>query len=179
MHPLRRSFLLIAWLAPGAAVAQDAPLAPETPDQEKLDAQFESMLSGVTLVGRFTIDNRDDDPPKPERYRVEKVTKLAGETWLFQTTVQYGDREPVTVPLPLTVKWAGDTPVITLNKLSLPLLGTYSARVVFNEGRYAGTWSGADHGGALFGRIVPDEKQAPPEEAGEQDVDGEAGPNDN
>lgn len=141
----------------GGVAAQEA--TPE-PNQAELDAQFERTMSGVTLVGRFTIDERDDDEPKPERYRIESVTKLAGDTWLFRTTVAYGGREPVTVPLPLQVKWAGDTPVITLTKLNLPLLGTYSARVVIYEGRYAGTWSGADHGGALFGRVVPDDEEA-------------------
>ncbi len=58
--------------------------------------------------------------------------------------------------LPLTVKWAGDTPVITLTDMMVPGLGTYTARVLFHRGRYAGTWSASDHGGEMWGRIEKD-----------------------
>ena len=38
--------------------------------------------------------------------------------------------------------------------LTIPNLGTYTARVLFYGDQYAGTWSaGADHGGHLWGRI--------------------------
>lgn len=33
-------------------------------------------------------------------------------------------------------------------------MGTYTARVVVYCGQYAGTWSGRNGGGKLFGRIV-------------------------
>ena len=51
-------------------------------------------------------------------------------------------------------EWAGDTPVISLTDASVPGLGTFSARVLFYEDRYAGTWSHGDVGGNQFGRIV-------------------------
>ena len=65
----------------------------------------------------------------------------------------------VTVPIPLEIKWAGDTPVITLTDLAIPSLGTFTARVVIYDGRYAGTWQHGQVGGHLFGRI----EKAPPE----------------
>ena len=52
------------------------------------------------------------------------------------------------------MKWAGDTPVITLTDQALPGMGTYTARVVVYRGQYAGTWSGRNGGGKVFGRIV-------------------------
>jgi hypothetical protein len=58
-----------------------------------------------------------------------------------------------TVPIPLEIKWAGDTPVITLTNLEIPGLGTFTSRVVIYEGRYAGTWQHGSVGGHLFGRI--------------------------
>jgi len=58
------------------------------------------------------------------------------------------------------VKWAGDTPVITLTNLGIPGLGTFTSRVVIYDNRYAGTWQHDKVGGNLFGRIerVTEEK---------------------
>jgi hypothetical protein len=58
------------------------------------------------------------------------------------------------------VKWAGDTAVITLDKVTIPGLGTYSARVLVFEGTYSGTWSAGDHGGMLHGIIRKKDKKA-------------------
>jgi hypothetical protein len=57
------------------------------------------------------------------------------------------------VPLVIPVKWAGDTPVISVTDLSIPGAGTYTARVMIYRDQYAGTWSGVDCGGHLWGRI--------------------------
>ena len=118
--------------------------------QAALEKQFQESLSGATLVGHFTMGK--DSALREEKYTIEKVSKVAGDVWLFQARIQYGSRD-VTVPLPLTVKWAGDTPLVTLTDLALPRLGTYTARVLFYRGQYAGTWSGHGAGGQLFGRI--------------------------
>ena len=61
------------------------------------------------------------------------------------------------------VRWAGDTPVISVTNFGIPLIGTYSARVVIYQGQYAGTWSGKTHGGHLFGKIVKND-EAPKED---------------
>lgn len=149
-------------------------------DPAVLDKQFQESMSGVVLIGQYTIvgdDAGENAPARKDRYTIQKVTKLANDMWLFQARIQYGNRD-VTVPLPLQVKWAGDTPVITVTDLTIPGLGTYTARVLFYRGQYAGTWSGGDHGGHLWGRIdklpaespkqdptkqAPPAKQAPPE----------------
>jgi hypothetical protein len=55
--------------------------------------------------------------------------------------------------MPINVLWAGNTPVMTLDKITIPGLGTFSARVVFHENKYAGTWVHDNVGGHLFGRI--------------------------
>jgi hypothetical protein len=123
--------------------------------QELLEQQFAQMLSGATLVGRFT-ENRTPRPkpqePKEDRYTLTKVQKLYGDNWLFVARIQYGDKD-VLVPIMLPVKWAGDTPVITLTDMKIPGLGTYTARVMFYGDEYAGTWSGGTHGGHMWGKI--------------------------
>ena len=61
----------------------------------------------------------------------------------------------MTVPLSLPIYWAGKTPVITVDNLKVPGLGTFDARVVINNDKYAGTWKHGDVGGHLFGKIIP------------------------
>ena len=44
--------------------------------------------------------------------------------------------------------------MITLTDLSIPGVGSYTARVVIYGDQYAGTWSGKNVGGQLFGKVV-------------------------
>jgi len=120
--------------------------------QDELDRKFEEMMKGVTLVGRSTRLS-DDKVVGEEKYVIEGISKMAGDTWLFRARLQYGGRD-LPVPLPVTIKWAGDTPVITLTDLSIPGMGTYTARVLLYRDQYAGTWSGKKGGGQIFGRII-------------------------
>jgi hypothetical protein len=129
-------------------------------DQEKLDKQFEQTLSGARLKGQFTIDGKEG-PPKEDVYTISKVTKLdIDDLWKFDVHIKYGDVDKA-VALALPVKWAGDTPVITLAKTAIPGMGTFSARVVIDGDKYAGTWSHHGKGGGhMFGVIekVDEEK---------------------
>lgn len=123
------------------------------PDGEaERNRNFSESMSGVTLVGYSTSVNREG-LSKEERYSIEKVTHVTGDTWLFRTRLKYNENE-IPVPIPLTVKWAGDTPVISLTDLFIPGVGTYTARVILYREQYAGTWSGKNVGGQLFGKIV-------------------------
>ncbi len=126
---------------------------PVVRDRATLEKQFAERLSGVQFVGRYTTSNDPNEQPKRETYTIESVTKADGDHWTFVARIQYGQRD-VRLPLTLPVLWAGDTPVITLDKLTIPGLGTFSARVVIHGDSYAGTWDGGDHGGHLFGQIV-------------------------
>lgn len=131
--------------------------------QAARDTGFEKLLSGVQLVGFFTRDNAPSDAsPAPDRYTITRVSRIRDGQFRFDAVIHYGGRDfPIAIALP--VKWAGDTPLITLTDLAIPGMGVYTARVLFSGGRYAGTWSGGDHGGHLFGNIVPldDAKESP------------------
>lgn len=135
---------------------------PAGPDRAELEKQFSELMSNCTMVGRFTDSNTPDKAPREERYTLGEVKKVQGDTWLFPARIQYGDHD-VTLPIPLEVKWAGDTPVITLTKMPIPGFGVFTARVLIYDGQYTGTWSGANHGGHLFGRIERAKKDAPAE----------------
>jgi hypothetical protein len=153
----------------GAAPQQlDHPLQAEhddattlaTGDQETRYESFRQMLNGTRLVGKFTILGKENRPLAEEQYTIQSVTKMPqGDYWMFQARIRYG-KVDVTLPLPLEVKWAGDTPVITLTRLTLPQLGTFSSRVVLYNGKYAGTWTHDEVTGHLFGVIEKLEQPA-------------------
>ena len=148
--------------------------AAETEKQEsnreqkaRFDA-FEKMLEKTALVGSFTVDLDQNQNRRKERYEIRRVMKLErGEFWTFFARIAYGDHD-VTVPVPVEVKWAGTTPVITVDNLTIPGLGTFDARVVLSDKKYAGTWRHGKVGGLMFGHI---EKQT---ESSEEKEDGVA-----
>jgi hypothetical protein len=141
------------------ALAQDAPDKPAEPSREELEKKFAETMTGATLVGRFTVTGTADDKPLAEdRYTLGTVKKLKEDLWSFEARIQYGGRD-VKLTLALPVKWAGDTPVISVTNVAFPGLGTYSARVVVYDGQYAGTWGGKDHGGQMFGKIVRENEE--------------------
>lgn len=127
--------------------------------QEELEAAFKTTLTKATLSGRWcAIKDGKLSPEKDDKYTIVSVNKLGGEAWIIHARIQYGNKDFV-APIPVQVKWAGDTPVITLDEIGMPGgQGTYSARVLIYNKTYAGTWSGGDHAGLLNG-VVTNEKE--------------------
>jgi hypothetical protein len=132
--------------------ADDTPPAtPKKPvEMNELEKQFEKTMSGAMMIGRSSIEGNEDQVPAEDRYVISKVTKVGEDMWLF--TARLGDSKvPIFIPVP--VKWAGDTAVISLTKFPVPTKGTFTARVVIYADHYAGAWDGGDHRGYLWGRI--------------------------
>jgi hypothetical protein len=165
---------------PAAPPAADAPPAREsltlqfkgqrkvTKQQAELDAKFAKSLSGATLEGSYTLSGTDNTKLRQEKYtlgEVKKLPEMGENVWLFPARIQYGEHD-VTLPIPLPVEWAGDTPVIVVENVMLPGFGTVSARVLFFDGHYSGYWKHGDHSGNLFGTYrqagekVPDAQPA-------------------
>lgn len=139
----------------GSAAAEDEPAAQgDVPNREALLKQFEQTMSGATLVGYFTINGKEEQGLKEDKYHLKSVKKLKhGDFWQFE--YEYGQGGKTIKLPPVEIKWAGDTPVITLSDVLVPGAGTFSARVLFYRHEYAGTWSASDHGGRMFGKVVP------------------------
>jgi hypothetical protein len=163
-------------LLPGLTLAHDKP-EPESatkkteqanparpaPTAEELESKFRTTLTQATMSGRWcSIDNATLGPEKEDKYTILGVSKLGGDAWLIKARVQYGSKDLV-VPVPVQVKWAGDTPVIVVDKFPMPSGGVFSARVLIYAHTYAGTWSGGDHSGLLKGVITnePEDKSSP------------------
>jgi hypothetical protein len=122
--------------------------------QVELEADFAKMLSSAILEGSFTSTGAGRDAARLSRdkYSLGEVKKMAGNVWLINASIQYGNNN-YTVPLPLPVQWAGDTPVIVVDEVTIPGQGTFSARVMFFADHYSGYWKHGDRGGNLFGVV--------------------------
>ena len=156
-----------------AAVAlQPVAFAQETPKpsagelRKQREREFKEMLENATLKGTWQVCGPEGlagkaplSEARPDTYTLGKISKAGEDYWVVTARVQYGDKD-VTIPITVRVVWAEDTPIITLEKMALPGLGTYSARVMIYRGFYAGTWFGTNYGGILSGQIVKEEKKA-------------------
>lgn len=163
-----------SWLAVVAVVGLSAPLtipqatAQESTAQEADEAKkqaeyakFEKLLTGAKLVGNFTVVGRPQEGALPkESYEIVEVKKMnEGDKWTIRARIKYGTIDAV-VPIPLDVRFVDDTPMITLTKAKTPL-GEFSARVIFYNQKYAGTWTHHGKGGGhLFGTIEHIEQEA-------------------
>ena len=114
--------------------------------------QFEKTLNNALMVGQFTFDGKDV-PPIKESYTIHSVKKMSqGDYWIFNARIKYGKTD-ITLPMPLQVKWAEGKPVIYLDNVTIPGLGTFSSYTVIDGDKYAGTWQHGDVGGHMFGII--------------------------
>lgn len=145
-------------------LAQEATQVPQvelSPAEQKLSDQ----LTNAVLVGRFSVDRNPNGNPKPERYTISAITKIGDGKWIVQSRVTYGDID-VPVPVPVEIHWAGDTPVLQVTDLTIPLIGSqFTARVMFYGDRYAGSWAHGKVGGHMWGHIesMPGETPSEPE----------------
>lgn len=137
---VRRALLALAFIS--LACSRKDPAS----EQARAEREFEQLLTNSVLAGKFSAGSRISE----DRYLITKATRISSESWLIHS--KFG-KSPVAIPIPVTVKWAGDTPVITLTDAGIPGMGTFSARVLFYRGQYAGTWSSTKHGGQMWGVV--------------------------
>ena len=121
-----------------------------TVDLPAAERQFAERMLNVSLVGAFTMTGREDRAPRGDRYDISSVEKVGDDQWRFNAKIgELG----VTLPIVVTMKFAGDTPIVTITDFTIPALGTFTARVFFYGDRYAGTWQHGSVGGHMFGKI--------------------------
>jgi len=134
----------------GTASAEAKAAAPTKKTQAELEADLAKLLSGATLEGSFNTTGpaRDGARLSADKYTLGDVRKLAGNQWM----IQYTFRDSV-IPLPLTIEWAGDTPVIIVDNRTILGQGPYSARVMFFADHYSGYWKHGERGGSMFGVV--------------------------
>ncbi len=157
------------------AIAQSVAVEQGQPTQvAELNQKLATYLTGSRWEGHFTITGKELSPTK-ETYEIIKAEKAKeGDFWNLVARIKYGDND-LTQPLPpIEIKWAGRTPVITVDQVTVLSLGTFDARVVIRKGadgrpgKYAGTWSHDNIGGHLFGTITRIQEDQPSNENSDQ-----------
>jgi hypothetical protein len=152
-EPLRPQAAVQGSIAPAEKSQPD----PDQPAQR--DEVFKKLVTNVRLVGNFTLDGQVPGKPQREEYGITVAMKLGnGDIWALTSRIKYGHVD-LTLPVPVQVKWAGNTPVITVDSVKIPGLGTFPARVLLDNARYAGTLSHDEKGGHLFGVIERSSEQ--------------------
>ena len=121
-------------------------------DRDTLEQAFAAKLTNAALSGSFTTDGKDSGTQKPDRYQIVSAKKLKGDDWLITAKMKVG-QDQIDIPIPIKVYWANDTPVMSLTDLTIPGVGTFTARVMFYGDRYAGTWQHGEVGGHMWGLV--------------------------
>nr|WP_246151830.1 hypothetical protein [Rubripirellula reticaptiva] len=135
-------------------LASLAVAADNTNDNADRETRLANYLTGASFVGKFTVDGKEDKLPKTEQYMISKCEKMdAADQYRLTARIKYGEVDSE-VPMEIKILWSGQTPVITLDSLWIPGMGTFDARVMIHAGRYAGTWQHDKVGGHMFGKIV-------------------------
>jgi hypothetical protein len=141
----------VALAATHALTADDA----KAKSRDALEKTFIDALTNAVMEGSFSVDGRPNDkaPPK-DRYEIESVKKSGGDVWVITARIVYGNVD-LKIPVPVEVRWAGDTAVIMLTDVALPgMPGKFSTRLLIDGDRYAGTWSHDKVGGHMWGKIT-------------------------
>jgi len=136
-----------------AGRSQEPAVSAET---KALHDKLAKYLTGTRWEGQFSMTGVKGN--QTETYEIIKAEKGAkGDYWNLIARIKYGGKD-ATLPLPpIEIKFAGGTPVITVDRVTFPGFGTFDARVLIRQGQYAGTWAhlgeGGGVGGHLFGTI--------------------------
>ena len=104
------------------------------------EAAFSKMLTNATLHGTWApIDKKLLGDDKQDGYHIVRATKKEGDTWEIVYRVKMQGRQ-IDFPIPVTVKFAGDTAVMILKNSPVGIGQTWSARILFHNDVYAGSW---------------------------------------
>ncbi len=138
--------------------------------EKKLIEKLERYLTGTRWTGQFTVTGKELNDLTPEYYEITKAVKTPHEDyWLLSVRIKYGNHDSTLDLPPIQIKWAGETPVITVDQATIIGFGTFDARVVIRKNKYAGTWTHDAVGGHLFGSI---ERIKPKSETKKEDKSG-------
>jgi len=149
---IRSTFVsLVAFGAVSPLIADDPkPSMKRAEARAALEKKFEDALTNASMEGFFTVDGmKADKPPIKDVYKIDSCKKSGGDVWIITAFIGHSN---VKLPVPVEVRWAGDTAVIMLTDVGLPgINGKFSTRLLIDGHRYAGTWSHDKVGGHMWG----------------------------
>jgi hypothetical protein len=132
-----------------SASASNKPL-PSDPEE-----RFKAIFTNATLSGRWARikDGVLGEERTGDKYTIVSVVKRDGDNWTVNAKMKYGEKELI-LPVPVRMKFNGDTAVLIVEDLGMPGGGTYTARLLIFERTYSGTWKDQRGGGMLYGTIA-------------------------
>ena len=134
------------------SLTDQAEIKPTNDTQQDLIKRLEKYLTGTKWTGNFIVDGKEN--LISERYEILSAKKSEfGDNWNLIARIKYGGHDKTLLLPPIEIKFAGQTPVITIDRTFIPGMGTFDSRVVIRQGKYAGTWKHGDKGGFMFGTI--------------------------
>ncbi len=134
---------------------------PEQPDRESIEKAFSAMLENATLHGTWApVAEGILGDEKKDGYFILRAFKQEGARWVIVSRINYKGRQ-IDVPIPVIIQFAGDAAVMILDDVPIGEGQTWSARILFHEDVYAGSWWGADKvkGGIVSGVITREKKE--------------------
>ena len=84
--------------------------------RHQLEQAFVEQMTDAVLVGQFSINGRENEGAKVERYAIQGLQKLGRDRWIITARITYGDID-IPLPVPVTISWSNDTPVLSLTGL--------------------------------------------------------------
>jgi hypothetical protein len=131
------------------AVTAQKPL-PADPEE-----RFRLLFTRSYLSGRWASlkDGVLGEERTGDKYQIVGVTKGDGDKWTVNAKLKYREQEFV-MPIPVRMKFDGDTAILMVDDLMIPGGGTYTARLLIYGRTYSGTWKGQRGGGLLYGTIT-------------------------
>lgn len=141
MNSTIRTFIFFSLLLlPGLATSED-----EKPKLNESESKFAAMLENATLKGTWApIAQQQLGDEKSDGYRVVKAVKKKGNQWNIVSRVKRRGQE-FDFPIPVVVEFAGDTAVMILNDSPAGRGQVWSARILFHDDVYAGSWWSPGH----------------------------------
>jgi len=156
------------------ACGQAAPAKESKPDDKKVEdtskataeaaqkplpadpeERFKLLFTKSYLSGRWAPlkDGVLGEERTGDKYQIVSVAKGTGDNWTVSAKLKYRDQEFV-MPIPVRMKFDGDTAILIVDDLKIPGGGSYTARLLIYERTYSGTWSGQRGGGMIYGTIT-------------------------
>jgi hypothetical protein len=119
------------------------------------EERFKVLFTKATLSGRWARlkDGVLGEERSGDKYTVLSVVKRDADNWTVNAKMKYGEKELI-VPVPVQMKFIGDTALLMVDDLAIPGGGTYTARLTIFERTYSGTWKDQRGGGMLYGTIT-------------------------
>ncbi len=157
LHILSAVLIALSGIAPVAVAGGDE----EAASDGTMEKKFSAMLEGATLHGTwapFGPGGLGED--LEDGYFIVRADKQEGDRWVIVSRINYKGQK-IDVPIPVVIKFAGDAAVMVLDDVPVGEGKTWSARILFHDDVYAGSWWGAkkEEGGVVSGVITREEKK--------------------